>query len=205
MTIKATCPACGTEGDLVLWIEHAGARAALLDVLTGGLGHAKRVVQYVGLFAPAKRRLGLERAAKLLAEVAALYRTGQFSFDGRSWPGPESTASLDRESIDMAIDKMLEQRAAGKLVPPLQNHHYLFRILVAQVQQFEGRAERNSEADRRERARSGAPVASTAAHALAGVNIDRGFTSQAEMAAEAKRRRAAAGQKLRPEVSDDSI
>jgi hypothetical protein len=209
MPIRATCPACGTEGDLVLWIEHAAAREAIVQVATGGMGNAKRAVQYVGLFAPAQRRLGLDRAAKLLAEVAALYRTLEFQFDGRTWPGEHGRVPLDRAGIDAAIDKMLEARAAGKLVPPLQNHHYLYRILSASLAELDGRAERLAEAGRKDQARSGGAAAVAATTQASGINVDKGFSSQAEMRAEMQRRAAAASPAgaatRKPEVSDDGI
>lgn len=174
--IPMTCPQCGLEGDVSLWLASSEARTALLDLIAISVPDAMLVMQYIGLHAPAKRKLSLKRAANLIGEVLPGLQTESVEFDGRTWQAP-------RAAWRTAIQTMLDHRDAGKLTLSLSNHNYLYRILTSQANKAEAKAEQAVEVQRRTGAQRDEGVYSGP------VNVDRGFTSVADILAEQQRRR----------------
>ncbi|MGB4945894.1 MAG: hypothetical protein WBQ05_01645 [Candidatus Competibacter denitrificans] len=145
--MRLTCPCCGAAHSLEGLLADQSAREAVIAALglPGTLG--ERLVRYVSLFRPRERALSWERAARLLSELNATVHAGQIERDGRVYPAP-----LDYWKV--AIDQMLDNR--DKLILPLKNHGYLFKIIGGLSQKADDkRAARQEIDDERAKAREG--------------------------------------------------
>lgn len=180
MSLSMTCPNCGLEGDLTLWLINEDARAAVFELTKVSVPEGLLIMQYVGLFSPPKRKLGVKRAAKLMLEVLPDLQRGTITLDGRDW-------ATSRAAWRSAIESMLAQRDQGKLTLPMTSHHYLYRILAAQADKVEGQQERERERDAQQRK---APSRVDGSSTGNGFNMDKGFTSVADILAAREARKA---------------
>ncbi|HRY88010.1 MAG TPA: hypothetical protein P5305_08985 [Rubrivivax sp.] len=118
------------------------------------------LVQYVALFRPAKRRLGLARMVALIEELMPDIERGAIARKGRDWPAP---AGLWRA----AIAQVLLNRDKGTLTLPLTGHGYLYEVLQGMADKAEAQAERDTDAARRARPHQAGPAhVAAAAQAL---------------------------------------
>lgn len=106
------CPVCHSHIQLEALIQD-DAGSELLGVLAGlGRPLARPLVQYLGLFRPAKSDLNNARALKLAQETLAI---------------------ADRDSLAVALNDTVrsihEKRQRGQ-VQPLKNHNYLKQVLA---------------------------------------------------------------------------
>ncbi|WP_328184658.1 hypothetical protein [Marinobacter sp. OP 3.4] len=106
------CPICHSHIQLEALIQD-DAGSELLGVLSGlGRPLARPLVQYLGLFRPAKSDLSNARALKLAQETLAL---------------------ADRDSLTAALQDTIrslhEKRQRGE-TKPLKNHNYLKQVLA---------------------------------------------------------------------------
>ncbi|WP_153116051.1 hypothetical protein [Rhodocyclus tenuis] len=137
-----SCPSCGARASLDVLIGHAGARDALLALARlhpAMSSFALVALRYIGLFAPGKREMGLDRVATILAELADLIGSGRVERHGRQWPAP-----LDAWQTGM--ESMLANRE--RLTLPLRSHGYLMQIVVSAAERAEGAAEAKTEQTR---------------------------------------------------------
>lgn len=125
--MKLVCPHCQCTYDLAAAMELQGARGALVSALSlsGDLG--RLMAQYIGMFKPAKRALSMERAERLLAEIAPQIEGQIVLRRGAELPAP-------RDIWVTALRTMVEQRDSGKLELPLKTHGYLLEIVAAHAQ-----------------------------------------------------------------------
>lgn len=137
--MKIVCPACGSVNSLDGLIQHDAARAAIAEIAAISGPFAGVVLRYLALFRPAKRQLGFDRVASLLAELSPMILEARITRNGRSYAAP-------REVWVAAIDSMLASR--DRLVLPLKSHGYLLEIIVGQVHKAEQTAEAKREAGR---------------------------------------------------------
>lgn len=149
--MKCTCPSCGAEMDLDVLLAHEHSRQALAMLIAAGMPLGKALLQYLRLFKPAKRQLGMGRVATLLEPLLADLQRGQIERGGRLWAAP-------REAWATAIDKLLEARDAGKLTLPLKSHGYLYEVIAGQADKVEAQAERDIELQRRAREHVAGPA-----------------------------------------------
>jgi hypothetical protein len=138
--MHVTCPSCNDSFPIVAgFLEPDGKRfGMLLAGMEPALGRA--VVEYLALFTPAKQKLRLVKAVKLVAALDALVREGTVCRDERG--GVRRPASSAHWVA--GIEQMLEQRA--KLTLPLGNHHYLRAIVYGIADQADAAGERAREA-----------------------------------------------------------
>lgn len=158
--MHVTCPTCSDSFPITAgFLEPDGKRfGMLLAGMEPALGRA--VVDYLALFTPAKQKLRLSRAVKLVAALDAMVREGTVTRDERTSARRAAAAS----HWVAGIEQMLEQR--GKLTLPLQNHHYLRSVVYGIADQADAAAERQREASARAgRGHGGVPAANDAVQA----------------------------------------
>jgi hypothetical protein len=121
--MKLRCPACGSVGDLGLFVESQASRAALMRIFERtDIGRA--IVQYVGLHRPATRSMSDDRFIKLCSEVLADVDRGSITRDGRSHTTPPA-------AWIWAVNEALKARDNGKLALPLSGHGWIYAVLTA--------------------------------------------------------------------------
>lgn len=143
--MNVQCPSCGAGMDLDVLLAHEDSRAALAKLAAMSLPLGKLTMQYIRLFKPATRQMSHSRTVALIEELLPDLKRGAFTRAGREWAAPI-------ESWKLAMERVLEQRDNGKLTLPLKSHGYLLEVLMGLADKVEGQAERETEADRRQRA-----------------------------------------------------
>lgn len=130
---EVTCPACQITMGLEALLGTANARGvvAIMARAPGTPALRLALLRYVGLFAPAKRQIGWDRAEKLLGEVVALMEAGRIERGGITYAAP-----LDYWSA--ALDALF---AMPSLRRPLKSHGLLLEILVGLAGKADARAE----------------------------------------------------------------
>lgn len=130
-----SCPVCNAQTPLDALLGHQGARDALLAL--AGLHASQRLqlsaLRYVGLFAPAKQTMRLDRVADLLAELRTLMAPGTVQHKGKTYAAP----------VDYwinAMDDMLARRA--ELTLPMTGHKYLIAIVAGYSERSDAMSER---------------------------------------------------------------
>lgn len=136
--MKLTCPHCQGQFELASALELAGARGSLHHAMSisGDLG--RLLGHYLGMFKPAKKALSMDRAERLLAEIAPQIEGQVVLRRGAEIPAP-------RDLWVMALRTMVEQRDSGKLELPLKTHGYLLEIVAAHAQRGAAKQEREVE------------------------------------------------------------
>lgn len=137
--MRTACPACGAEMSLDAMINHDAARSAVAAAMGMDLTLGKALVQYLGLFRPAKRSLSFDRVAALLEELVPMVQAGKITRNGQHYPAP-------RESWKLAIETVLASR--GNLQLPLKGHGYLLAVLTGTAEKLESRIEQQKENQR---------------------------------------------------------
>lgn len=134
--MKTSCPACGAAFSLDVLIGHDGARNAFMLALALPAPLGKLLVQYLGLFRPAKRQLSFDRATSLLGELQPMVDAARIERNGRTWAAPQ-------DYWRQALEEMLVKR--DKLTLPLKSHGYLLEIIAGYSNRAEARAEAREE------------------------------------------------------------
>ncbi|GBL46249.1 hypothetical protein SFMTTN_2062 [Sulfuriferula multivorans] len=149
--MRVGCPNCGAETSLDALIQHDAARTALIEALGLSVPLGKLLIQYLGLFRPAKRQLTMDRVASLLAELAPQIHAARISHNGSVYAAPV-------EVWRTALEQMVAGR--DKLSLPLKSHGYLLAIIAGQANSQAARSESQNN-----RQRAGiTPVAQHASH-----------------------------------------
>ena len=138
--MHVTCPSCNDSFPIVAgFLEPDGKRfGMLLAGMEPAVGRA--VLEYLALFTPAKQKLRLVKAVKLVAALDALVRDGTVCRDERAGMRRPATAA----HWVAGIEQMIEQRA--KLTLPLAGHNYLRAIVYGIADQAGFAAEQAREA-----------------------------------------------------------
>ena len=137
-----TCTVCGTELDLAVLFAHADDQRALARLATVSIPLGARVLQYVGLFTPAKQRLTAAKKIKLILQLLPDLERKAITYKGRDWDAPLAAWA-------QAIDQMTAARDAGKLELPMKGHGYLYAVLASMGNAIEAQAEKKREEERR--------------------------------------------------------
>ena len=147
--MHVTCPSCSESFPIVAgFLEPDGKRfGMLLAGMDPVLGRA--TVEYLALFTPAKQKLRLVKAVKLVAALDALVREGSVCRDERGGVHRPATPA----QWAAGIEQMIEQRA--RLTLPLLNHHYLRAIVFGIADQADAAGERQRETAKRSGQRGG--------------------------------------------------
>lgn len=144
--MRLSCQACGAAISLDAAIGHEGASEAVRIALQLPSPLGKALIQYVGLFRPAKRQLTMDRLASLLGELLLMIDEGKIERGGRTFSAPLAY-------WQQALDDMLVKREQLSL--PLKSHGYLLTIIAGFAEKADAAAEKAAE----ERKRTGAPPA----------------------------------------------
>lgn len=148
-----SCPACGTELDMVTLFAHETDQRALARLIAVSVPMGGRVLQYCTLFTPPKTRLTAAKKIKLVLQLLPDLERQALTWRGREWPAPLHLWA-------QAIDQMLAARDAGRLDLPMKGHAYLHAIVAGLADKAEGAAEAQANADRLAAARA-VPTAAT--------------------------------------------
>lgn len=151
--MHVTCPNCSDSFPIIAgFLEADGKRfGMLLAGMEPALGRA--TVDYLSLFTPAKQKLRLSRAVKIVSALDALVREGSVCRDERQGVRRASTVS----HWVAGIEQILEQRS--RLTLPLLNHHYLRSVVFGIADQAAANAEQHREQNARAgRTRTGTGV-----------------------------------------------
>lgn len=134
-----TCPACGSAMPLEVALGHQGARdalAAMANLHPSAARLQMLALRYVGLFAPAKQKMRLDRVAAVLGELQALFAPGTVEWDGVTYAAP-LPYWMD------AMEAMLARQTEMEL--PLRNHNYLRKVVSGNLKRVVAQAERKRE------------------------------------------------------------
>lgn len=126
MPINATCPSCGAVYPIEHGLTDAAARAALAAALAMPSGLANLVIPYLGLHAPAKKKVVMTKLVRVIDELVALVNAGDVSRRSESRPAPLAAWSA-------GISEILKMRDAGTLDLPLEGHGLLCEIVFRQA------------------------------------------------------------------------
>lgn len=113
------CPTCHAHISLDALVQDANASSLLSIVANIPPSLASHLVNYVGLFRPAKSDLNNGRALKLLKEVIEL--------------------TDNRKALTVALDQTVTSIHAKRqqgTAQPLKNHSYLLKVLESAKEQF---------------------------------------------------------------------
>ena len=170
-----TCPCCGGEMSLDVLLAHAELRQATFNLVEKSLALGSLVLRYVALFRPGKNRMSAERWARLILQLQPDLDRNAITHKGREWRMPLEAWKRDLETV-------IDRAASGKITLPLDNHNYLYSVLVGTADTAQ--AERETEDIRRTRA----VVSAERADSVPGrFNTDKGFTSVAAVMAAQRR------------------
>ena len=147
--MRLTCPACHAEASLETLLAREADARALAGFINRHIAAGTLLVQYIGLFRPAKRRLSLARTVALFDELAPDIERGAVTRKGRDWAAPLPVWVA-------AIEQMLATRDKGGLTLPLSSHGYLYEVIVGLADKTEAQAERGVEVQRRNEGHAGA-------------------------------------------------
>lgn len=118
------CPNCGAENSLDSLIADSDAAELLLLVLELDKEIGKAAIRYLGLFRPAKSKLGWGRVATLLKELLPDMQRGVISRNGSEYPAPPAAWVYGFQTALAARDE-------GRLKLPLKSHGWLYEVIAA--------------------------------------------------------------------------
>lgn len=157
------CPVCGAEesldGLLARMIDDDEARGLIADVIAASLPLGQDVLRYLRLHKPAKQKLRMATARKVLAELVPDVQRAAIQRHGRTW-------LVTPESWHLALHAVFDNVERGAVTLPLEGNAYLYAVLTRMVDREEARQEKADEAALRGRAhQAGAVGVGEALHA----------------------------------------
>ena len=114
------CPTCHAAVHIDAMVQDEAGRELMATLAKLNSKLASSILQYVGLFRPAKSDLNNGRALKLLTETLALVTNQQLLAAG----------------CDATVRNIHTKRQNGETVKPLTNHNYLKQVLTGLKEQF---------------------------------------------------------------------
>lgn len=120
--MKTRCHNCGAVASLDLLVSTHAAGRAFAAALEIPPELKPLMLKYLGLFRPLTRELSFARATTLLTDIIPHIQTGKLTFD-------RVTTDAPLNAWAWGIEQVLQSRDAGSLKLPLNNHHYLYRIV----------------------------------------------------------------------------
>ncbi len=141
------CPACGSRNSLdVLLNDDDATKAVLAAMRFSTVG--KLMIRYLTLFRPEKSGLTMKRLAKLLEELQPMIDAQRIKFDGVDYHAPLLV-------WEIALEKVIQQRDAGKLQTPMDNHNYPFKVIVTEISKREADRVARGEAKKQQEQQAG--------------------------------------------------
>lgn len=126
--MKLRCPACGTGFKLSEAAQAADLQE--LDKLAAGFGGDWPLIrEYLGCF-KGKREMKADKVLRLTQEVQEMWHTGKICLGG-CW------YQVGREEFREAL-----RLTCNQVTPPLTNHNYLRKVLMAAAEKTSKRLER---------------------------------------------------------------
>lgn len=114
------CPICHSDLHLEALIEDEAGRELLGAIANLSHGCAKPMVNYLGLWKPAKSNLNNARALKIMNEVLERY----------------PCSLLLQHSLTETVEAVRKKRREGRNHEPLANHNYLKAVYESQKINF---------------------------------------------------------------------
>lgn len=156
-TFTNTCTVCGAEESLdaliLRMIDDETVRRLIAQVVSDSLPLGGLVVRYLRLHKPEKQRLRMRIVGQLLAELVPDLQRGVIERTGRSW-------AVNGDSWKAALQAVFDAQDKGTLTLPLQGNGYLYQVLMNMADKTEAVAEKQTDAQRRNReGRSASPLA----------------------------------------------
>lgn len=136
--IICTCPVCGGQQSLDLVISQAiedgEARRLIGAVIEWSVPVGSAVVRYLRLFKPARQRLRIATAQRVLEELLPAVIGGRLNRHGAAW-------AMDERLWHEAFASVFAQADSGRLDLPLTGNAYLFEVAarLAEKAKNEGR------------------------------------------------------------------
>jgi hypothetical protein len=146
--VRLTCPACHAETSLDALLGREVDARAVAGLLERHLPLGDALMRYIGLFRPAKRRLGLARMVALVEELMPDIERHAIDRKGREW-------RVEPRAWRAGFDAVLAARDKGALVLPLTSHGYLYEVLCGAAEKAEAALETQREAERRDHRAAG--------------------------------------------------
>lgn len=146
--MRLTCPACHAETSLDALLGREVDARAVAGLLERHLPLGDVLMRYIGLFRPAKRRLGLARMVALVEEQLPDIERHAIDRKGRQW-------RVEPRAWRAGFDAVLAARDKGVLVLPLTSHGYLYEVLCGLAEKTEAALETQREAERRDHRAAG--------------------------------------------------
>ena len=145
--MNVTCPACAAKFDIDAAVSDADARRFCELVAGIHPSVAKPLIQYLGLFRPARTGLRWSRMLSLAQELEPMIRATRVTRNGMTYAVPlESWAA----ALSMLADR------PKNLQLPLKSHGYLLEILANGAEKVAAREECGREEQVRSRTRTDA-------------------------------------------------
>ena len=139
--MQLKCPGCNASFSLEAALAVDAGRSALATALNmpalGGL-----LAYYLGMFRAAGRALSFQRAENLLLELKPMLDEQIVVRNGLTRRCPHAF-------WQQGLERMVEQRDAGKLQLPLKSHGYLLEIVFALAEQAGAKEEKAVEESRK--------------------------------------------------------
>lgn len=138
--MKAKCPFCLRELDLMEVFHESDTSAIIMMLPSFGTKYAPLVMGYCYLFGVTPFRLKAKKLRLLLEEMKRLFDAESFTFEKRKY-------GISHAGIAEALDVMIKRN----FTRPLPNHNYLKSVMVT-ISEREGKvAGRQAEKDLRKR------------------------------------------------------
>jgi hypothetical protein len=134
MPLSGVCPACGASFALEQALTDGEARQALAAALAVPPEIGARLVRYLGLHAPAGKRVQWGKLTRLLGELTERLSAAQVTRRGVTYAAPLGLWA-------QAMDEVLAARDAGTLTLPLDGHGYLDEVCWRLAAKGAGKAE----------------------------------------------------------------
>jgi hypothetical protein len=139
--MQLKCPSCNASFSLEAALAVDAARSALVAALNmpalGGL-----LAHYLGLFRATGRALAFARVENLLSTLKPMLDEQIVVRNGLTRRCPHAL-------WQQGLERMIEQRDAGRLQLPLKSHGYLLEIVFALAEQAGAKEEKAIEESRR--------------------------------------------------------
>lgn len=133
--LPGVCPSCGLAADLDVFALQAGIPATIVAALNMPPTLSGRVLPYLRLFAPPKKKLALSKLNRLMTELSEAVTKAEVKRNGVVWTAP---LALWEIGLDMVIHQPPERL-------PLDSHAYLFQVVANLAAKAAAKAEKAEE------------------------------------------------------------
>lgn len=133
--LPGVCPGCGLTADLEVFALQAGIPQTIVAALNMPPALSGRVLPYLRLFAPPKKKLALSKLNRLMTELSEAVTKAEVKRNGITWTAP---LALWEIGLDLVIHQPPERL-------PLDSHAYLFQVVANLAAKAAAKAEKAEE------------------------------------------------------------